>query len=76
MRFHICISIEGALKNWKNSEWKHIAKQNNCTVADVKNYFVESLKEGKRVLPFGEPCEGFSYETGCPGHELQSEGEG
>ncbi len=26
--------------------------------------------EGVKVIPFGEPCEGFSYQTGCSGHEV------
>lgn len=27
--------------------------------------------EGKNVIPLSDPpCEGFSYQTGCPGHEV------
>jgi hypothetical protein len=24
---------------------------------------------GRRVLPMSDECEGFDYQTGCPGHE-------
>lgn len=65
---HVCQSVEGALKNWKAREWKSIAKSNGVTVAEAKEAFWEYMREGKRVIPIGEACEGFSYQTGCPGH--------
>jgi len=68
---HICQSVEGALRNWKMAEWRSIAKSNNMTVEQVKNEFWKMHGEGKKVIPIGEPCEGFSYETGCPGHEIK-----
>lgn len=68
---HICQSVEGALKNWKKSEWKSLAKSNNCTIDEVKEYFWQCMREGKRVIPIGEPCEGFSFQDGCPGHEIK-----
>lgn len=70
-RIHICQSVEGALKNWKKSEWKSLAKSNNCTIDEVKEYFWQCMREGKRVIPIGEPCEGFSFQDGCPGHEIK-----
>ena len=39
------------------------------TYEEVREWLLDRLQEGKRRLPVGEPCEGFSYETGCPGHE-------
>jgi hypothetical protein len=66
---HIAQSIAGAVKNWDDSMWKSLAKDNKCTVSDVKDYFLNALAEGKKVIPIGEPCEGFSYITGCPGHD-------
>lgn len=72
---HVCQSVEGALKHWKAREWKSVAKQNNCTVDEIKNEFWKLHAEGKRVIPFGEPCEGFNYQTGCPGHNIQETAE-
>lgn len=72
-RTHICQSIEGALRNWKSAEWKHVAKENNITVEEAKDWFWKMFSEGKRVLPIGEECEDFSYQTGCPGHEIKAD---
>lgn len=66
--FHICQSVDGALKNWKKAEWRNIAEANNMTIDAVKEQFKIYQFEGKRVIPLGDPCEGFSYIDGCPGH--------
>ena len=66
--FHICQSVEGALRNWKKTEWKSLAKSNNMSIDQLKDEFYKMHSEGIKVIPFGDPCEGFSYQTGCPGH--------
>lgn len=38
-------------------------------VAEYRSMLAELLADGIKCLPVGEPCEGFSYQTGCPGHE-------
>jgi hypothetical protein len=39
------------------------------TATEGKLFLMECLQKGWEVLPLGQPCEGFSYQTGCPGHE-------
>lgn len=68
---HVCVSIKGALQNWSKGEWAHLAKANNMTVDAAIEQFRIMDFEGKKVLPFGPACEGFSYESGCPGHEAK-----
>ena len=70
-RRHICQSVDGALVNWGNREWKSIAKSNNCSVDEAKRAFLTYAREGKRVIPIGDPCEGFDYQKGCPGHPVE-----
>lgn len=67
---HICQSVEGALKFWKKAEWKSVSKSSGMTIEQCKNEFWKMHGEGKLVIPIGEECEGFSYKTGCPGHQL------
>lgn len=43
-------------------------------VTDRRSWLLDRLAEGKRVLSVNEllggvACDGFSHETGCPGHE-------
>ncbi len=59
-----------AIKNWTRADWEIMAKDNKCTVDEVKDYFHQCLKDGKVVLPIGR-CEGFDYTTGCPGHNFK-----
>lgn len=68
MKLHMCQSISGALSNWTTKDWKSISEENGMTPEQVKEQFRLWDFEGKKVLPIGEPCEGFSFETGCPGH--------
>lgn len=70
---HVCQSVEGALKSWTKQDWQNIADHNNTTVHAVKERFRIWAFEGKRVIPLGEPCEGFSYQDGCPGHIIEDE---
>jgi len=38
-------------------------------VQELRSWFADMLCDGIKMIPIGEPCEGFSYKTGCPGHE-------
>jgi hypothetical protein len=43
----------------------------------VRDWLKLKLAQGKRVLPMGQACDGFSYLTGCPGHPVaETEEEG
>lgn len=68
--YHWCQDVRGALKNWNKGQWEQVAADNNTTAIRVKEQFRIMDFEGKRVIPISEPCEGFSYETGCPGHPV------
>lgn len=68
--FHVCQSVSGALKNWTAKEWKMVAADNDMSVSDCKKMFQRFEFEGKKVIPIGEPCDGFSYENGCRGHDI------
>lgn len=65
---HFCQSVDGALKHWSKNQWQQVAKDNKMTLDAVKERFRIYQFEGKKVIPIGEPCEGFSYVDGCPGH--------
>lgn len=72
-QIHMCLSLEGALMNFKAKHWKNCVTDDDgrtMTPEQVKREFIKLLGEGKRVIPYGKPCEGFSYQTGCPGHPI------
>jgi hypothetical protein len=72
-QIHVCQDIEGALLNWKDRDYpRNLSRDDGrpMTAAEGRAFLVQCLREGKNVLPFGPPCEGFSYQTGCPGHEV------
>ncbi len=72
-RVHFCQDIEGALLNWTRSDWREAAKLNGVPTETIKDWFRKYLKDGLKVLPMSKDCEGFSYQTGCPGHEVPIE---
>lgn len=68
---YVCQSVPGALANWQMADWRSVARSNNMTVAEIKEQFRIYDFEGKKVIPIGPPCDGFSYQTGCPGHKVE-----
>lgn len=70
---HIVQSVEGALTNWKKTDWDHVAKENNTTPEVVMEYFERCKSRGVKFIPIGDPCEGFTSDRGCPGHEVKDE---
>lgn len=72
---HMCVSVRGML-NWSRVDakrnMKSITKSDGTRYAsfdELKNELYDELAKGHEVLPLGEPCEGFDYKKGCPGHE-------
>lgn len=69
---HMCIDVRGALRNYKASLWRGVVSRENgtrMTANEAREWLMDQLAMGRKVIPFGKPCDGFSYETGCPGHE-------
>ena len=67
---HMCVSIEGVLR-WPDKDLVNMFSDDNGhrqPARMVRDFLKLELLKGRRVLPMGEPCEGWSYETGCPGH--------
>lgn len=64
--FHMCVSIEGVLR-WPDKELVKLF--DNKSGKYVRDYLKLELLKGRKVLPIGEPCEGFDYVNGCQGHE-------
>jgi hypothetical protein len=71
---HLSMDIRGAIQG---DGWRALTAKDGrrLTKADAIGWLMDQLVEGKRVLPMG-PCEGFSYQTGCPGHEEPSDEKG
>jgi hypothetical protein len=69
---HVSMNIAGALRNFgKRSMAGLITEDNGAEWTDkmVRDYLAECLAKGWRVIPCGD-CEGFDYQTGCPGHPI------
>jgi len=68
---HMCMNIEGCLRNLKNRKIRIFNDDNGHQISDkeARKYLAECQAKGWKVIPFGEPCEGFDYfGHGCPGH--------
>jgi hypothetical protein len=73
---HMCVDIAGVLR-WPDKDLVKMFTGDDGlkkSAGEVRDWLKLQLAQGKRVMPFGEPCEGFSYQTGCPGHEVKDEG--
>lgn len=67
---HMCVNINGLLKRDDELLGKLFTDNGvNRPGSEVREWLKLQLTEGKRVLPMGD-CEGFDFQTGCPGHEI------
>jgi hypothetical protein len=69
----VSLSIPGTLRR-PDSELGELFKTPDGGYAppeEARKILLQELNRGHQVLPFGPPCEGFSYVTGCPGHANQ-----
>jgi len=69
---HMCMSIEGCLRNHKGRKIKIFNNEDGSQTSDkdARAFLAECQAKGWKVIPMGEACEGFDYfGHGCPGHE-------
>lgn len=74
LTLHTCISIRGMLHTYTAKDWRLFARYctnddgTKATPYEAKESVLDLLSKGHEYIPIGEPCEGFSPKTGCPGH--------
>jgi hypothetical protein len=64
------MDIRGALRNVRDlvgsvsdNSGKKLSRR------EIEDWLMDELAKGRRVVPLGKACEGFDYQTGCPGHD-------
>lgn len=73
-RRHMCMSIAGCLRNYKNRSMKGLFTKDDgsdCSSKEAREYLNECLGKGWKVIPMSEDCKEFDYQTGCPGHIIE-----
>ena len=69
---HMRLDIRGCLKNTAYpSGFRDLVRDddgNTLSPEDAREWLLDELAKGHKFLPVSD-CEGFSFETGCPGHE-------
>jgi hypothetical protein len=70
---HMCVDIAGVMR-WPDKDLANLFTDDGVRRPGkyVRDWLKLQLAQGKRVLPMGKPCEGFSYTDGCPGHPVKS----
>lgn len=68
------LSLEGLLRNMKGKKIRVFNDENGNEVSDkeARIYIDECLAKGWKVIPMSDNCEGFNYQTGCPGHKIDT----
>lgn len=68
---HTSISVRGVL-HWKDRELKGMFRDQDgrkLIGSECREHLLDCLQQGILQLPMGSPCDGFSHQTGCPGHK-------
>lgn len=66
------VNIKWVLENYKGRSMGGLINDDNgrpMTDKEARKFLAEGLAKGWSVIPCGN-CEGFDYETGCPGHPI------
>jgi hypothetical protein len=74
---HMCVDIEGVLR-WPDKDLRSLFTTEGTHEKSgkvVRDWLKLQLLQGKRVLPMGEKCEGWSDVDGCPGHPRKPDSE-
>lgn len=68
--YHCCITLGGALKEWKYLSVNENGKQRPARYEEVKEAVEDARKKGYSVLP---PCDNVDARGHCKGHEEDRE---
>jgi hypothetical protein len=68
---HLCIDVEGVLR-WRDSDLKRLFNRRGKEAAgEIRQYLMDKLKDGWRVIPAFCECDNFDKERGCKGHPVE-----
>jgi hypothetical protein len=59
------VSVRGQL----NKSAAKLRRDWKGSAGEDREFWMNHLAKGHEVIPFGDPCEGFDYTKGCPGHK-------
>lgn len=74
---HVHLSVRGALR-MESDDFQKLSRsafdEQGRPLAPVllRERLFDLLAEGVECIPIGKACDGFSYKTGCPGHETET----
>lgn len=68
---HLSLSVRGTLlkSDRELRGWLMDDSGRELSPRAARMALMDELAKGREVLPCGPVCEGWSYITGCPGHE-------
>lgn len=73
MVHHTCLDIRGAIKHARDLKGAiTVNSKTLATTKEVRDFLKGQLAIGREVLPVCH-CKGFSFITGCPGHQSREE---
>lgn len=75
MKYHMSISIEGLLRNYKGRKINIFSDDNGITIsdADARAEISRLQSLGHKLIPTTN-CDGFDpFGGGCPGHEINKD---
>ncbi len=71
---HMSIDLRGALHNWKDRLWRNCVTDpegRTMSPRQVKDWLLDELAKGRKVVPFDPACDNFDYQKGCGGHPVE-----
>jgi hypothetical protein len=70
-RFHFCLDVKGALKNWKTKDFRNMFKRKDGSLMrpdEARAALIDELAKGNEFIPMSE-CDNFDFKQGCLGHD-------
>lgn len=71
MKYHMCVSIAGALNRFNPKDWVDVCRDPNMKrflyPLEVKYRLLDMREKGMKVFPL-DGCDNFDDQKGCLGH--------
>jgi hypothetical protein len=72
-RYCLGICLAGAIRNGSYKDFVGAATHDDgrpCTADEIFDAFMEHIRQGHEIIPFGKGCDRWDWKDGCQGHPV------
>lgn len=76
-KIHMCMDVRGFMRNNSyprgyRGVFSDPETGRTLSPAEAQDFLLGCIAKGWKVIPLDSACEGFDYQKGCPGNEVEN----